>query len=912
MREYNPQNMQVRDTRTVQAQQVQRGGGGGSVTNQFGDADWAINLFGRVAQSGANTANKLHEIELAEKYLEGQVAAEAGKAESELQTDPITRDWSIAGHRDVTGRMALAEAEAKFISELPTLRTKPSEEVQAYLGKRREALQKTLSGMSRSARSSAVGQVAMMDKSAFSQWQAEHQKWITETEIDSVMRAADPFLSGLRTLQAQAAVGDTTQESLQSTIESFGANVFANIWANPRLSDKVRSTLTKQLLSAALAQDSVGVYEMLAETELPDGQGKSSVLARLDPEDRAALGTQYREAYDRSGRLRDLSRQAEFAQVEQAVEVGEYPGTYESLADYTARLVVNRAMSEDRRTSVLQKFLAAKHKKEKAGLGGNGVAAFLAGDVDAMQRAGISDKDAIENIHASMNAANASPAQRISMFLTAGRNGQDAGFKEAGKTLAVTFSQLAQSAGEMLPQHRELFNTVHSGIKGLDENAYTVTRIKLLSGLPEESRVFAEEIFARVDSGESFDTAVQGARANMVAASKMTPAARAAMAATNAKERAAQVNDMEVRGIFESGWLMFKGLLSEDARNELKATPFSGLTKADGIFGDTAGIQQQEAQFKQEFALEQEAVAQRQPFASASSIKSAALAGLAARTVSTKHGPMYFPKNSNPAKMFGVSEALVSEIGPAISEMLPEVKDSTYVFQVQQGRVLYSKVGRDGTPEIGNAQFLEGDAIRAKIAERVRKGQAAADVAFGQGKSVTRNGITVKYNGINNAGAPAEWMVGFRDNLIQSEGVVSKPGPDGKGVAVGVGVNSVNPNFPRLNADGTVSSEAATAAFLGASEDAARNGMSLARRMQLETPVAFKLLAEMSYQGGTGFQAHRNKTLRAQYQSFLGALRDGDAKAVDLFKDTEVYRASGESRRQHYLQMVNQILSERK
>jgi len=132
-RGYQPVDYGVQDRRQYDAQPVAQADTTVKAPVTVGDTAWRDRMVEGLAGKAAKVLDKATDIEFSNLYLEGQQAAGMIESENELQGNPITRDWKVAGYRDTMGKFALADTEAQFQLDLPKLREKGPEELAAYL-----------------------------------------------------------------------------------------------------------------------------------------------------------------------------------------------------------------------------------------------------------------------------------------------------------------------------------------------------------------------------------------------------------------------------------------------------------------------------------------------------------------------------------------------------------------------------------------------------------------------------------------------------------------------------------------------------------------------------------------------------------------------------------------------------------
>jgi hypothetical protein len=101
-------------------------------------------------------------------YLKGASQYNLEEANIELSGSVLTDDWARAGYRDTVGKLTIADEEAKLAAQMANLRTKPPEEFQKYLDKRRPKMLDSIQGMSAEQRQASLGKLIANDVAASS------------------------------------------------------------------------------------------------------------------------------------------------------------------------------------------------------------------------------------------------------------------------------------------------------------------------------------------------------------------------------------------------------------------------------------------------------------------------------------------------------------------------------------------------------------------------------------------------------------------------------------------------------------------------------------------------------------------------------------------------------------------------
>lgn len=922
-RQYQAPEFRVRDTREFQHVQVAAADTRVAPPLVVGDDSWRDKMLEQLGGNAANMLNKMADIEFSNLYLEGQAKAGVIESEEELQGNPLTRDWQVAGYRDTMGKLALADTEAQFAVDITKLREKGPEEIQAYLATRREKLMPALGSMSREARAAAAGQLLLQDRAATKTWTTEHAKFIIEQKSQAVHTQWNTSLRTLGNAQIKKQLGELQDKDYNEQLRSTVGTMVQSVWMDGSLPQGVKQQLTFEMLQNALTNDSVDLYDFVASNEIPDGAGGTSTLmSRLTGEQQGKVANSYREAQSRTRDARNMAVAAQVANLEAQIDNDAYTGTYEDLTSMLDPMLVSKGITGERRQGIINKFLDKQYKGEQ-----NSALAelYMRGDLNGIFSAGKEQTDGLKALDAMLTRRKASPEQRLNAYLQSGLNGMDGGFKKAGEVLGTALRQVRSPDGTVLPQHLATVRTINNAVRQAEERGQTGIRVALLSGLAEGDRMFAERVFAQVDGGASYDEAVLKATDTEAKEAQLTPAVKAAQTQQVSKAVTAEIAALESRGVLSSTWTWAKSIFSSDAASDLKLRPWSSVGDRDGWFSDGPTVQFYTQRVREELSNEANHVLLQSPGASADQVISVAKANVAARTISTRFGPLTMPRNVKLEDAFGVGRGNQAAIGPALDAMLKETKeDANWQLAFVNGRLFAQEVDRTGQ-RVGTGTYLNPKDIGTKIKQMTDAEQEKANNVFGSGRRVQQDGVTIQFNGLNTAGVPATWMMGYRDNLVNHEGVRATPYQDLSGakdtkgnpiMTVGVGVSSHNPRYPKVQPDGTVKVEDIRRSFVEASNDAAIAGSKVARDLGRHDQPTFMLMSELAYQSGTAFMSQQNKT-GERYREFANVLKTGNVEAAqEAFKRTAAWYYSADPknrdkitpRQQNYLRLIQQAL----
>lgn len=929
-RDYKPSDFRVKDERSTPGQQVAAADTRAQGPITFGDDTWRDKLLGSFVGQGQAVLEKMADVEYGNQYLEGQAQAGLIESEDELEGNPLTRDWKVAGYRDTMGKLALADSEASFAVDIAQLREQGPEEVKAYLAKRRETLMPGLASMSREARAASMGQLLLQDRSATKTWQVEHSKFVTEQIFQGVHTQLGTALKTLGATQTQFRMGDTPQETLTESLRGVAGIVQGSVWANDRLTDDNKRQLTAEVVTNALENDSVELYDYLANNEMVGG---GTMLDRLDGKQRQQLASAYRAAKTRTNDKRNLGDMFAIESVKQQIEAGNYRGTGDELREHLEQYVQRDVITGTEAASIVGKYASESLKLDESSskaqfmLSGNEHGLFSKGWTSAEGMAGLND---------TLARTKAEPLQRMEAYFQVGQKFGSVGYEQVGQMLTPVVQQVRNTKGTINEDSRNLFTQIRTRVLAAKRDGNPNALSQVLSGMPEKDRTFTNRVINLNDSGMTLELAVATAADLEAKESAMTPSARNAAAAATLKAASAEIMTIEPMNALESVWNNVKGWVSPEAAAIGVLAPRSAIGSRDGWFSDSPAVKLY-AQTVREAGMEEVGkILDINPFLDPGDVKTQALANVAQRTVKTRHGPLILPAGADPAKFFGVGPGNMAMVGPAIDKMLEETKaDSRWHIKHTHNGVFAQELDRNGK-EIGNGQYVKPTDVKRAVDELMQGRARKADAVYGGGVEVSGEGAKIRFNGHSSSGAPPEWMLGFRNNLANQEGVKTKEYVDLSGrkdmagnpiKTVGIGLSSHNPYYPKPDKDGNVSPEAIRISFIKASEDAAKAGMKYTEGLgvrKLQNEHTFALMSELAYQSGNSFATAKDKggklTRGAQkYQEFLGAMKSGNAEqakaafqntyawyySVDPKKrDTAAGKVEMTKRRKHYLTLI--------
>ena len=114
-RDYQGVQIQSQDTRQIATPEMEKRQFQGNSTIEVGsDDDWANKLIVDLAGQAKPLLDDMAGMELQNRYLEGSAKVGQIQSEADIQGNPFSRDWEVAGYRDATNRMTMADADAQL------------------------------------------------------------------------------------------------------------------------------------------------------------------------------------------------------------------------------------------------------------------------------------------------------------------------------------------------------------------------------------------------------------------------------------------------------------------------------------------------------------------------------------------------------------------------------------------------------------------------------------------------------------------------------------------------------------------------------------------------------------------------------------------------------------------------------
>ena len=888
------------------------------------------NLLETITNATGKLASKQMEVSQQEAYLRGAAKAGMGEEEDSLNENIFTRNWATAGWRDTTGKLAAADAEAQTAVDMKQLREQSPEKFQEYLAQRRTKLLPQTEGMSFEARKGMLAQQLTSERAAIKQHGMAHAQWIIDQQTKAIQTSTSVSFDGLDAVKASA-------PAYKAGVESAFANVYSNVWLNPNLPEDMRIKLAGEAMSGALARDHQQLYEKFKTTPVKTADGKDATMfSQLPFDEQVKLSGDYRASRTRTETARSGKWETQSALMQASWEDPSKPmQPYSDLQSFLDEGEQSGLLKPGKRESMIESWAKANQKKVAA----SGIAqAYQAGDVQAIFNSGKDEGEAFQGWLHTKSMANTPLPQVIGEALSIGQNhGFQSAFKGVGDLTKSAVQQLgAEGPGSATNVNmlKEVLKTIHTAeLKGR-----TGAMASYISGFDDDAKAKVLGYDERIRRGIDPVTASQEVYQIQIESAKLDPTTRNALAASNSKADAEAVAGIEVKQIVATMGSDVASWFSADAKGR------KALSTGRAWFEEESRVEAVIAPSKAALLQELQDQSRANPYSSAGARLTIALANVSARTVQTDSGPLVLPKLpagvTIPA-FFGLAAddpTMPSTIGRAISREFPlQDKANRMTYNTFNGQLRITEFNAKGATvwtKTIDPRIMAGpiDAENKRLTDKYNATEGAGVTMKGS------NGTPITFNGSTTTSIDPVKMLEFRKTLIRDEDVKAIPYPDLSGrinrktkkpiMTVGAGISDTNTYYPKPGPDGSISQKDINESFMKATDEAARGAQQVFRGYPNANRRLEMIMLTLAYQSGPSF--HTGPKAKAgllddpsgraydavgipiftgNYGDFINSAIRGDKQAaIVALKGSPAYRASGESRRKHYLDMLNNAM----
>lgn len=928
-RNYEAPRFGVQDTRELRRFEVSGTDTSANANIRVGDDSWRNKLLSNLLGQASDLSFKMANIHIANQYLEGQAAAGIVKSEEELESDPMTRDWKVAGYRDTMGKMALAESTAQFGVDIAKLREQDPSKMDEYIAKRRAELLPTLQGMSREARATTIGQLVLNDNADIRKYTLERSKFLIEEQVQAAATSTNTALRAVESAAQERLLSNnkTTADNLDAAVQSAVGTIYSNTYGNGRMDKATQQETAFNLLRMSL-KSGPHVFDAMNSVQFPDdsAEGASTLMSRLTAPQQVQLAGEYKTAKDAMLVADFAERTAAYRQLSASLEDGTYPGNIEQLKGDIQQMYAMRVISDGEGSALLGKFYSNKLTADSAA---SLVTAAQHYNPAKLAEHGETPAKATDMLVQTYLKQGKQPDQIVDLLVQAHKWGNPAALPAAGKFISAAINQTVGLNGEVLPENKAVLTKVLEMQSAAKKSGRVGDWSGLYSGMTTDSAMLLMRVSdAMTMEDQSFDMAWRNAAAQAASDAAMTDDARAARGSklTTAGEELI-LKATEPMGVHTSKFAAIKDIFGFSFDAKTRGKDLGWFSTPDTV----RFYQNQSADFlRQSYG----ALARLHTGAKPEQLLELSKAQLQAHTVMTKYGPLVMPLGSDKRTVFGVAPDNQTLIGPAIDRMFKDTtqKDSHWRLSFWNGELMAQEVSYDGRP-IGHGAVIQRDAVEQEIRAMNDEKQKKADQQYGSGVEVKApGGSAVKVNGVNSAGVSAAEMLQFRKDLVLHEGNEERAKPDlsgkvvnGKPVMVqGIGLNSTSPHWKKY-VDGKSGAEVGPAlmvAFDAHSNGSMRAAAQAAKLVNTRNEAGTRrLFANIAYQAGDAFWTAPNT--KKGYTALMQAMNSGDlAAAQEALRNTSVWRYSIDpkkvgdprykdtltSRRKHYMDLLTEAM----
>jgi hypothetical protein len=831
---------------------------------------------------GQRVAKDAFNEQLEQKYLEGVQAAAEGRSEEELSTNPITADWTKAGYRDTAGRLAVSKQQSELQLALPKLVQGTPEDFRRYQTEQRKPLLDQMEGMSKKQRAAMFAQLANDTVADQKKYTSGRAAWVLDQEQKSIQQSMT-----VRRNNLDAAKGDMSL--YHEEVNGFVGAIYKDVWQNPKLTPALQQDMTRQAMEFASSSDNVAVYDAMKNTVVKFGDGKDgTMMSRLTFEDQIKVDKAHRSAMDRvkvvrSGDFETWVAASTAAWQDPNVGATE---TYEEVKQQLDTAEASGILGVGKRESVLEAFFKAKATNLD-----NGVLAKAYANGD-QQTLFDRSKKPTDGLNSWLKAQKGQPLpQTVQGLMVIGNNtGQDSAITKAGELIKPAFASFGYS-DEIDPTNAQLVTNTLQAL-AIAEQTNPGARSKFIQTLEPAQQDMALYLSEAQKEGIADPvTAIKYARSKQLQ-DKQTGGLRSEAVANARKEDAAVVQEIDDRQLL--------GTLSQTAKSWFSADAATKKRLGTGRdwFENADRTAEVRAQGQIALAEELAIVGQTNPFMSAKSRQSKALASIGARTVDTESGPLIMPKGQSLQSYFGTpAYADQAYVGRSIDQMMKPADGNRLAWSIDPtNKLLYREFNGDG--KVVKSGLIDPKSVAPVVQEQLDKEAAKASDQVGPG--IEAQGV--RFNGLNTANVGADAMLGLRQDILKSEGVKNAAYPDGKvgEKSFGVGIHQSNNHYQRpLNRDGTYTPGQINDTFMRASNDAAELAQKSMKSIGVQGEKYVRFFGELAYQSPG---SARDPDLLAHIS--LG----NKAEALAALKATAAYKNSPADRQERYVSKLESAM----
>src|SRR5690625_4301234 len=858
-------------------------------------------------------------------YLDGALAVNAGKDEEELETSILTKNWTIAGHRDYTARLAAAEYESNLVKDLERDRELTPAQYKDKLSSARSSIMPTIQGMSAQGREKMLDQLLTTEMAAQKNHLRAYQEHIKSMKLATVQ-------SELSVGVDKVLAARSDPELHQQELVSFTTKLYRNVLEGEDLTYGDKVGVIENILNYTLAEGDFSVLRAMEQLPMPGTNPEDgvTVMNALPMDSRLKISKAKATAESKYFMNAEPAYWSKYQQFKAEQEAG-LPTT--SNARDLIQEVVALGHAGKMSTSNVESHINYYNKAEVNNVNkAVGLSAYASGDVAGLLQAGLTDKQGFD---AYLEARAKTGISNVELFMDVynlhSNNRSPAAKKWLGETLNrgitiwLTTPEAELSENELAQQYVDLV-TAYAAAKP-STNELRALHNNVSAELEKDAADFMYTTLTQVGKGTPPDQAARIAKDRYVKWQDMSPSTKnAVISERNAIKQEALESISTTRNWYSTELLA--GLMSRTGSSEYQ------LAVRNKWFVDQDMVQQ---------TWRNEVLGRVDYYMSdyldaglgfdADSLKSYAVQKASQDVISTRFGSVMKPINMDVDEAFGIpagydgSELVEKAIGNAIQQETDhrkwERKNIDYRLTMDTDGIIVQSYSKTTQEWVGSV-VVTNEQIRENVQELVKRDDRhAANHVNNSFEVKGSNGGKINIGGINTAGMSTEHNLNVKSSIVRFEGVVHTVSPDpGDGKpTIGPGLHVGNPLVRRLYKEytgkvmkmgDTVDPTVVDHIFQEVSDvmfkEARDNHMvPLPNKWEHNRDAYEELIIHMHWQTGSP-RLNKDQAFQ-EMQQFIQGGPQYRQQALQALKNTYAYAGAGADRVRYYESLLNQIRS---
>lgn len=853
------------------------------------------NLLGKLGKS----MSQIVDAERQQAYLDGAAALGAGVAEEELETNLFTRNWKIAGHRDMTGRMAAAEYESELIRDLKAEREMSPEDYAGLISQKRKQFMPTVQSMSTQGRLKMFDQLLTMERSAIQKHKQEHAKFIVEQHVQGISTNLNTTLDNLIANRGIAGVSEAIRD------EAY-VKMYNNIWMNDSLDLATKSKLINEAVGYTLQQGDFSLYHAVNSMKMPNSE--LSMSQNMGFEERTKLARAYESARGQYQFERGYNAYEQILGVDTSIRNGIMPDIsrdeYKRMLDSSTHDGLIPVSSRD---AYMQRFdKLALESANTVDLSD----AYRVGNMDVLYQQGVGmDKIAKQETQRMLKAGLGTEDVAFYHLNVGIRTGNPAALKEFGDIAGMAINAyITSSDADIDPSVHKTMQSILSVVDSAPSDVpQAVVKARLLQGLDGEAQLFVASVMGKKEFGNIKDDNIA------LNATRHEFAQRSQMDSSTLSDIKSAQADMVREIIGKAGDSRYMTTLFSNNLDRLQFrknfNPFDSQALEQAAWQQTVAT---------ELSIELNGIIQSGIPLDDKTLATMAAGNVLKRTLFTDHGAVIIPRNVDLNEVYSTPDGYTTAeiVTKALGSMYKPTRSDARVMMEYQGGGLSIREFDDNTMTFTEHQYYSREQVQEQVALEVKMEKEQVNRLAGNGESVKVNGGIVNVNGQNTAGVRMETAFKIRKSLARYEAVRYKRYKDGVDddgnprYSIGVGVNTGNPIWNRyfkdqLDDNYTIDQDTVDKLYRDATDDVLQEAVN--RQVQLpagsDQAAYLELISHQLYQRGAT-KLDKEET----FQTLQRQLSQGDKiNARKTLRQTVSYKAAHAERKRYYEFLLSQI-----